>query len=76
MKDKYTKKIVGNFMKQDLDRLGLETYDGCRVSLLESIQTEFGDDVLKEVFQNMSDQDVIAAAHHALLTLGMIDCDV
>ena len=76
MKDKYTKKIVGNFMKQDLDRLGLETYAGCRVSLLESIQTEFGDDVLREVFRNMSDQDVIAAAHHALITLGMIDCDV
>lgn len=76
MEDKYTEKIMGNFMKQDLDRLGLETYPGCRVPLLESIQTEFGDDVLREVFRNMSDQDVIAAAHRALLTAGMIDCDV
>lgn len=73
MEDRYTKKLINTFMKEDLEKLGLETYPGCRISLLESVQTEFGDNILREVFAKFSDDTVIEAVHNALLSYGLID---
>lgn len=61
------------FMKEDLEKLGLETYPGCRVPLLESVQGEYGDNILQEVFRNFSDDMVIEAVHSALTLYGLID---
>lgn len=74
MEDGYTKKLIDTFMREDLEKLGLETYPGCRLSLLESVQTEFGDDILREVFSKLSDDTVIEAVYKALLAYGLINC--
>lgn len=73
MEDGYTKKLINTYMREDLEKLGLETYPGCRVSLLESVQTEFGDNILHEVFRQLSDDTVIGLVHNALLSYGLID---
>ena len=73
MEDGYTKKLINTYMREDLEKLGLETYPGCRVSLLESVQTEFGDNILQEVFRQLSDDTVIELVHNALLLYGLID---
>jgi len=73
MEDGYTKKLINTYMREDLEKLGLETYPGCRVSLLESVQTEFGDNILQEVFRQLSDDTVIELVHNALLSYGLID---
>lgn len=73
MEDRYTNKLINKFMREDLEKLGLETYPGCRVSLLESVQTEFGDNILQEVFRQLSDDTVIELVHNALLLYGLIN---
>jgi len=73
MEDRYTNKLINKFMREDLEKLGLETYPGCRVSLLESVQTEFGDNILQEVFRQLSDDTVIELVHNALLLYRLID---
>lgn len=69
--DTAAEKEIDNFRKEDLERLGLETYPGCRVSLLESVKTEFGEDVLRDVYRNLNDTVVIRAVARALVENGL-----
>lgn len=49
-----------------LNKHGLETYPGCSVALLESVRTEFGDEIANEVIRSVPDYIIKEAVCYAL----------
>ena len=56
--------------KQELESIGLPTYPGCRVELVEQVMEEYGMP-LSEILGKLSDDDIITAVHRSLELYGV-----
>lgn len=69
---KIKQEVTENYVDQALNKLGLETYDGCAGPLLESVLTEFGEQFAIDVFRGISDDEAKWAVYTALINNSII----
>ena len=57
-------------IKQDLEKLGLDTSPGCRIGLMEEVLEIYGID-WKEIVGKLSDDDIVRAVDTSLQYAGV-----